>query len=135
MSQKYLWSFCWDCGRSGSLEGLFVATEKEVEEATGQEVYFGEALGKHSEVYGTIDEGDIFKVEISPEAVSEVSKHLGETWSGWNPLEYVRFYCDRCGDRMDYDEVSYSDVYDPGLDEQYNRVCSSCHEALGGEEE
>jgi hypothetical protein len=36
MSQKYLWSFYWDCGRSGSLEGLFVATEKEIEEATGQ---------------------------------------------------------------------------------------------------
>lgn len=124
MNQKYLWSFYWDCGRSGSLEGLFVATEKEIEEATGQEVYFGEVLGKHSEVYGTIDEGDISKVEISPEAVEEVSKHLGETWSGWNPLEYVRYECEKCGDGIAYEEMSYSN-------DEYDRICSYCHDHEG----
>lgn len=100
MSQKYLWRFYWDCGRSGDLEGLFVATEKEVEDAIGSYIYFGEVLGKHSEVYGTLEEGDIRKLDISPEAVAEVSKHLGTDWSGFNPLDYVHVTCDICGDSM-----------------------------------
>lgn len=135
MSQKFLWSFYWDCGRSGSLEGLFVATKEEIEEVTGEEAYFGEVLGKHSEVYGTLDEEDITQIDISPEAVEEVSKHLGDTWSGWNPLEYVRLYCDRCGDRMGYDEVFYYDIHDPILDEKYKRICSPCMESVQGGDE
>ncbi|HFK1717434.1 hypothetical protein CON18_30615 [Bacillus cereus] len=88
-NKKYLYRFYWDCGRSGYLEGLFVATEDEVASAMGKEAYFGEVLGKHIEVYGEIEEGDITKVDISPEAVAEVSKHLGTEWSGFNPLEYI----------------------------------------------
>lgn len=102
--KKYLWSFYWDCGRSGDLEGLFVATEKEVNDAIGNEVYFGEVLGKHSEVYGTLDEGDVQKLDISPEAVEEVSKHLGYDWSGFNPLGYVRYTCELCGESLSADE-------------------------------
>jgi hypothetical protein len=137
MSQKYLWSFYWDYKRCGSLDGLFVATEEEVKEAIGQEAYFGEVLGKHSEVYGDLSEGDISKIDISPEAVAEVSKHLGTTWSGFNPLHYVRFECNRCGDGIDYEEISYSNVVDSSLDEDehYDRVCSFCYEALKGDDE
>jgi hypothetical protein len=91
---KYLWGFYWDCGRSGCLDGLFVATEKEVNNAIGKYVNFGEVLGKHSEVYGHIDEGDIVKKDVSPEAVGEVMKVLGRTWSGFNPLDYIGVQCD-----------------------------------------
>lgn len=37
-----LYSFYWDCGRMGNLDGLFVAEESTVESAIGKEVYFGE---------------------------------------------------------------------------------------------
>jgi hypothetical protein len=86
---NYLWKFYWDCGRSGEVEGLFVATEDEVNAVIGQGVYFGEILGKHSEVRGTIDEGEITKVNLDTETVEKVSKILGSTWSGYNPLEYL----------------------------------------------
>ncbi|KAA9007242.1 hypothetical protein D3C73_184980 [compost metagenome] len=89
MENKYLYKFGWDCGRMGDVEGLFVATEEEIKDAIGKEVYFGEILGKHSEIFGTFDESDIEKLDISPDAVNEVSKYLGETWSGYNPLEYI----------------------------------------------
>lgn len=102
---KYLWNFFWDCGRSGSVSGLFVATEKEVEEAINQHVYFGEILGKHSEVYGTIDEGDITKVKVSSEAVEEIATILGANWSGYNPLDYVEVTCPRCEDSVRKDEL------------------------------
>ena len=59
MSKDCLWKFHWDCGRAGDVEGLFIATEEEVENLIGSEVYFGEILGKHSEVYGTVEKGHL----------------------------------------------------------------------------
>lgn len=86
---KYLWKFCWDCGRMGELEGLFVATEEEIENAHGREVYFGEVLGKHSGIWGTFGKEDVRKVDVDPEVVAEVSKELGDTWCGYNPLGFI----------------------------------------------
>lgn len=121
--KKYLWSFYWDCGRSGSLDGLFVATEREINEVLGNEVYFGEVLGKHSEVYGTLDEGDVHKLDISPEAVEEVSNYLGDTWSGFNPLEYVRYTCEICEESMSLED--WNCVYREDLDV---KACDECYE-------
>lgn len=86
--KRYLWKFGWDCGRQGEIEGLFVATEDEVNNLIGKHVYFGEALGKHSEVSGTIEAGEIKKVEIDSELVEKVAMVLGNNWNGYNPLSY-----------------------------------------------
>lgn len=117
MSKKYLWQFEWDCGRSGYVEGLFVATEKEVENAVGKDLYFGEILGKHSEVYGVFEEGEAEKLDVSPEAVEEVSQYLGETWSGYNPLHYIK--CPKCG---------ASDPYEIELKNNGHMLCAYCGE-------
>lgn len=53
---KRLYKFYWDCGRQGDVEGLFFADEETVNKSIGSQVYFGEILGKHSEVYGTLEE-------------------------------------------------------------------------------
>lgn len=126
---KYLYRFYWDCGRSGSLDGLFVATEREIENVVGQEAYFGEVLGKHSEVYGTFEEGDVSKLDISPEAVEEVSKYLGETWSGFNPLDYITVGCVECGyeERASEWDCEYREEFDMVL-------CHECVEELRGRE-
>lgn len=122
---KHLYKFHWDCGRSGELDGLFVATEREVEEIIGEEVYFGEVLGKHSEVYGTIEEGEIQKLDISPKSVAEVSKYLGETWSGFNPLEYIMQTCDEC------EEERRADEWICEYREEFGRtLCDECVEEL-----
>ena len=81
--KECLWSFYWDCGRQGEVEGLFKATKEEVENAIGKEVYFGEILGKYSEIYGTIEEGEIELVSDNPIEV------MNATESGYNPLEYL----------------------------------------------
>lgn len=89
---KYLYKFNWDCGRDGEIYGLFVATENEIKEIIGKRAYFGEVLGKHSEVCGTIEEGEIIRVdngEIDPETIEFLCKFLGNTWCGYNPLHYV----------------------------------------------
>lgn len=93
----YLWKFYRYFGRIGELSSLFVATEEEVDKMIGREAHFGEALGKHSDVCCTLDEDDFTKLNISPDAVSEVSNYLGYTWSGYNPQDYIRTSCDECG--------------------------------------
>lgn len=88
-SELFLWKFYWDCGRSGDVEGLFVASQEQVDNAIGQQVWFGEILGKHSEVYGTLEEGDIVKIDVSSEVIAQLTPHLGMDWSGYNPLDYL----------------------------------------------
>ncbi|MEK4006520.1 hypothetical protein [Paenibacillus sp. FSL H3-0333] len=117
---KYLYEFHWDCGRQGDVEGLFVATQEQIDNAIGKEVYFGEILGKHSEIFGELEKCDIKKLEISSEVVSEVSNHLGLTWSGYNPLHYLRYKCTKCGDEYPGEEMI---CIDPG-----NEVCDYCTE-------
>lgn len=81
--KQCLWSFYYDC-RYGEICGLFKATEEEVKELIGKEVYFGEVLGKHSEVYGSIEPSDIMLVSDEPLEV------LLSFESGYNPLEYIK---------------------------------------------
>jgi hypothetical protein len=105
MSKKYLWKFYWDCGRNGDLEGLFVATEQEIQILIGKHANFGEVLGKHSEIYGTIEEDDIEKIDLDSKAIEKVILILGETWSGYNPLDYVRYDCSRCEDSYSTEDL------------------------------
>ncbi len=85
---KNLYSFYWDCGRMGNLEGLFIAEESDVQNIIGKEVYFGEVLGKHSEVSGVVDKEDIEVVSEDQEKVEWLENLLGSTVSGYNPLAY-----------------------------------------------
>lgn len=121
---KYLWSFYWDCGRSGSVDGLFVATEEQVKKAIGERVSFGEILGKHSDVCGTLDECDVNKVDLKPETVEEVSVILGDTWSGYNPLDYIYIYCEECGGEWELsDNMEFKHHEDV-------KVCEDCYNKL-----
>jgi hypothetical protein len=56
---KGIYEFFWDYGRSGDVESTFVATAEQVTSIIGKDIYFGEILGKHSEVSGCVDAGDI----------------------------------------------------------------------------
>lgn len=84
---KGVYRFYWDCGRNGDLNGIFSADKSDVEKVIGCRIDFGEVLGKHSEVYGTIDPEDIFLITEDPVAVNIFDLHGFE--SGYNPLNYI----------------------------------------------
>lgn len=88
---KVLAKFFWDCGRSGNIDGLFIAEKFAIEQTIGKHIYLGEVLGKHSEVYGDIDAGDIEIISEDP-VVVELLLNLFEdgTISGFNPLGYIK---------------------------------------------
>lgn len=84
-----LYSFHWDCGRSGDLDGLFVAEEDQVESAIGKRLYFGEVLGKHSDVEGILEASDLEEVSNEQDKIIWLVDLLGTSISGFNPLEYL----------------------------------------------
>jgi hypothetical protein len=84
--------FYWDCGRMGYLESIFTCTREELEKAIGQEVYFGEVLGKHSEISGQLDKSDVTILSDDQEFIAKFESVLGSgTISGHNPLEYIEY--------------------------------------------
>ena len=87
---KKIYRFCWDVGRMGTVEGIFIADSNEVEKQIGKEVYFGEILGKHSEICGTLDNEDLEIKSDDPAFVEKCIEVFGDgTISGYNPLDYI----------------------------------------------
>lgn len=117
---KRLYKFYWDCRRQGDVTGMFIADEKEIELAMGQEVYFGEILGKHSEVYGILEEADITEVKVSETTVKEMEEILGSSISGYNPLNYLKYTCSKCEETLGIDECNFY------LDNDDNILCDEC---------
>lgn len=90
MKDLVLAKFYWNCGRMGDVEGIFFTTKEDIQKAIGKTVYFGEILGKHSEVYGTLHEKDI-EILIDDHALVNILKEklVNNTVSGYNPFEYM----------------------------------------------
>lgn len=82
-----LYKFYWDCGRMGFIDGLFITESGKAKNIVGREVYFGEVLGKHSEIFGTIEEGDISVVSENEDLIEHLRNTFGsDTLSGYNPI-------------------------------------------------
>ncbi len=76
-----------DFGRMGEVEGIFIAESEKVKDIIGKHIYFGEILGKHSEVQGTLEENEIELITEDQTAVEVIEKYGLET--GYNPFGYL----------------------------------------------
>lgn len=87
---RKLYSFHWYVRRMGDVKGLFIADESDVAAAIGKRVYFGEILGKHSEIYGTLSEEDLTVKSDDADFIDKLREVIGsDTISGYNPLAYI----------------------------------------------
>ena len=93
MKNLYLMSL--DFGRMGELEGKFFATPEEIKALIGKDIYFGEVLGKHSEVECRIDKEDIKLITDNQEFLQMAEDLNIDISSGYDPLEY--YTCNDCG--------------------------------------
>lgn len=86
---KALYKMDFECGGNGSLQGLFIADTLDVKYLVDNKigVYFGEVLGKHSEVYGWVAKKEIKKITTDEIAIKVVEKHGLE--NGYDPFEYT----------------------------------------------
>ena len=71
----------------GTIEGIFVEERDKVASIMGKTIDFGDVLGKHSEVIGEIDVGDISLVTEDTQAVAIFERYNMET--GYNPFYYL----------------------------------------------
>lgn len=94
-----LYKFNFECGRMGSLTGNFRATPEEVKAIIGKTCYFGEVLGKHSDISGPIEENEIELITDNQEFLSMANKLNIDLESGFNPLNY--YTCNECGNPKD----------------------------------
>lgn len=84
---RCLYKFYWDCGRMGAVEGLFVESPSTIQQSIGKKVYFGEILGKHSEIHGSLSEEDFKVISEDKNVVSVFEEHVGTF--GYNPFYYL----------------------------------------------
>lgn len=96
-----LWALHFDCGRMGSVDGVFKATKKQMELISGSEIHFGEVLGKHSDISGPLEDVDFSLISDNPFVVMEAEE------SGYNPFDY--WYCDECGSEIDWETGKCTD--------------------------
>ncbi len=74
----------------GCLDGLFTCTQAELESLKGRFVYFGEVLGKHSDVYTEHSHENCQILPTKEGDIATVVRLFGVgNISGLNPLEYV----------------------------------------------
>ena len=81
-----LWTWHIDCGRMGELEGAFFATEQELERVLGSDICLYDVLGKHSEIEVELERDQFTELDISEESIAVITKKLGITLSGINPI-------------------------------------------------
>ena len=75
--------------RQGDIEGVFIAEPLDVYNLIGTNVYFGEALGKHSSVSCIIKQEDIKELPVLDSTITDLLNVIGNTISGYNPLNYL----------------------------------------------
>jgi len=90
MQDLILVKLFWDCRRMVELDGIFITTKEALEKSYGKEAYFGEVLGKFSEISGTLEEDDFESVETTQKFIEELQELLGSNISGFNPLDYIQ---------------------------------------------
>lgn len=125
MTQLKLWKFSANYWRMGDVEGLFIATEEEVDKFLDKRnVCLGEVLGKHSEVDVYFEKGKNLKcLDISEFTINELFLALdSRSISGHNPFEslYDSLKCTNC----DF-EGGFDDWYDTRLIAAYF-YCPEC---------
>ena len=83
-----VYKFYNEFGRQGDLEGVFIADSADVADAVGKTAYFGEVLGKHSDVSCKLEASMMKLVTETPEVVDVIYKY--DLTSGFDPLAYIR---------------------------------------------
>jgi hypothetical protein len=88
-NERAVYKLDFDCGRNGELRGLFIAKKNHVKILVDRkiEVYFGEVLGKHSEVCGPIESSEIIFVSDDENVIKVIEDN--DLQNGFNPFDYT----------------------------------------------
>lgn len=84
-----IYKFHIDCGRMGELDGVFSAESADVDALieSEKEIYFGEVLGKHSEIIKVVRKEHLIQITTDAAFIELFDKY--ELSNGFNPFEYL----------------------------------------------
>lgn len=107
---KALYRLEFNCGRQGDLYGIFVADKESVDILVTEciSVNFGEALGKHSEVYGEVDASEVSMITDDKNVIETVDEY--DLSTGFNPFDHYStdFDFDKYG--IEEDDITVSEI-------------------------
>ena len=86
--EQNLYRFYKVCGRMGFIQGFFLASQVEIDDLMGKDIYFGEALGKHSSISCIMNSDTISLISSDPIFIDK-AKECGLIPNGHNPLNYL----------------------------------------------
>jgi hypothetical protein len=69
--------------------GSYYENSNAIDACIGKEVYFGEILGRHSEIYGTLDKEDLEVLTDNQDEIEIIEKYIGNSF-GLNPIKHLR---------------------------------------------
>lgn len=96
----------------GDLDGVFSAEQDEIKDIIGKRIYFGEVLGKHSEVFEVMEEEYFTEVTTNQEFI-KLFDELGLS-TGYSPFDYDLEETDNDSDKEeDEEELEMYDVEIP----------------------
>jgi hypothetical protein len=80
-----------DYGRMGDIEAVFISTKESMKTLKGKTIYFGEILGKHSDIDYEFDAKDFKVISEDQEFIGNLKSIFGnsETIIGYNPFDYI----------------------------------------------
>jgi len=84
---RKLYKFSADFGRMGWISSIFTAEEEDINKTVGKEIYFGEVLGKHSEIVLILKQSHIEEISSNQDFIKTFDL-LGCS-TGMNPIHYV----------------------------------------------
>lgn len=85
-------------GYRGKLVGLYITTEERLAALIGKHVYFGEVLGKHSEVEGKMEASMFEVIKADQDKLEWFEKSVGSVGTNPEPIYDERAAENRYGD-------------------------------------
>jgi len=104
---KAIYKMTIDCGRMGNLYGQFIATKEAITELIGNEIYFGEVLGKHSDVNVHLKKEHFKMVTDDQKVVAMFEKY--DFSSGYNPFDYIDYEMYNTMEEAEMDDESFEE--------------------------
>lgn len=89
---NYLVAMNINCGRMGILSGCFTCTEAELRPFDlGKAIYFGEVLGKHSEIACVVKLGEGLEIISADQVLVDglLERFPSRVICGYSPVEYL----------------------------------------------
>lgn len=89
MENQSIYFYSVDFGRHGTVEGTILTTANQLKKLFGKSIYFGDVLGKHSDVSIIFEDEDDFELLTSDQEFIKKAVEYKVVPKGYDPFDYI----------------------------------------------